>query len=145
MTALAGEFTFSAAALRRRVAAQLSASVLALTLALGSPLCQAAHSVLPVADDGVIGSALRGWAPEPSLSVSEAGETDGACCHLSLAREDATGKSLALPQRGFTSALSTPSPASWAYRIPVAHAVRSMHRIPPLTTPLARFTDKLVL
>ena len=139
MTALAGQFAFSAAALRRRVSAQLSASVLSLALALGSPLCQAAHS----AHEGAIGSVVD-RASQPLLSVAVGG-TPEICCHLAVAREDATGKSLALLQRGFTSALLAPTRVSWTYLVPlVAYAV-PMHRIPPPAAPLARFTDKLVL
>jgi hypothetical protein len=140
MTALAGQFAFSAAALPRRVSAQLSASVLSLALALGSPLCQAAHS----GHDGAIDSVVD-RASQPLLSVAVGG-TSERCCHLAVAREDATGKSLALPQRGFTSALLAPPRVSWTYLVPlVAYAVRSTHRIPPPAPPLARLTDKLVL
>jgi hypothetical protein len=143
MTALAGRFAFFAAALPRRVAAQLSAGVLSLALALGSPLCQAAHS----GHDGTIDwVADRPSQPLLSVAVGETHEKVGTCCHLSVAREDATGKSLALPQRGFTSALLAPTRVSWTYLVPlVAYAVRSMHRIPPPAPPLARLTDKLVL
>jgi hypothetical protein len=144
MTARAGRFALSASTFRRRVSAQVSAGMLSLALALVSPLCQAAHGALPVAHDGVIGSVSP--YPGPSLAVSGSGQKDGACCHLLVAREDATGKSsVLLSQRTFTSALLAPSLASWVYLVPVAHAVRSMHRIPPPTTPLEQLTDKLVL
>jgi hypothetical protein len=142
MTALAGQFAFSAATPWRRVSAQVSTGILSLALTLGSPLCKAAHS----AHDGAIGSlADRPSQPLLSVAVGETPEKVGICCHLSVAREDATGKSLALPQRGFTSALLAPTRVSWTYLVPLAHAARSMHRIPPPATPLARFTDKLVL
>lgn len=145
MTVLAGQVAFSASTSRRRVSAQVSAGVLSLALALGSPLCQAAHSVVP-AHDGDIGWVSPERESGQSLGVDQTERRDNVCCHLLAMREDATGKSpMLLPQGTFTSALLGPSLASWVYLVPVTRAVQSMHRIPPPTTPLERFTDKLVL
>ncbi len=146
MIALAGQLAFSASTSRRRASARLAVGVLSLALALGSPLCHAALSAAPFAHDSLIDSLSLDRGPGQSLGVGRTNDKDDVCCHLLAMREHATGKSPALlPHRTSTSPLSAPSLLAWVYRIPLAHTMRSLHRVSLLATPLERFTDKLVL
>ena len=143
MTALAGQRGFSARTVRGRVSARLSVGILSLALALGVPLCQAAHSVVSAHhdDDSSLGSPDRETGQ--SLGVGQNSHNDDVCCHLS-ARESAIGKSPALLPHRTSASLPSAPPLSPVF-VPVAYTLPSIHHIPPLTTPLARFTDKLVL
>jgi len=145
MIALAGQFAFSTCAVRRRVSARLSVAILSLALALGAPLCHAALGA-PLTHDSLIDSLSWDRGPGQSLGIGQTNDRDDACCHPFAMREDATGKSpTLLPHRGSASPLSASSIPAWVYRIPQAYTTPSLYRVPLLTTPLERFTDKLVL